>query len=324
MNQHDELEKLLNLLDEKILFLRREKIVATDAATIFGLNKKIEEAEAERSEIAEQMENLNTVAGSDKLYNALLKLGYKEQVLSFKKFIKGLSIGAFLIHGSLDYGQGWLLNRLVTQHVRHGTMGKKVVIQLDRIARRRDIGALWRELGGRVGLRGEHTPSDIVQRVFQWWKTQNVILVFHDVDCMPESYLQELVEEFWLPLASQARASPSPTKYQLLMFLVDYEGCVGCQDTMFVEQIEPTWEPKIPIKLPSITPFEDRVLIDWIETVQMEFDTLPLVEIINEIEDLAKEILQKSNNGIPELAISEICYMCGSNWYEEKERWLKL
>ncbi len=324
MNQHEELQKQYKLLDEKILRLRTARIIETDALVLFKLDNQINEAEEERRKIAQEIDNLESVACSEELYRALLKLGYREQVRSFLRFLKAQSIGAFLIHGLLDHGQRWLLNRLVTQHIRFGTMGKMVRIELDRIGRRRDISALWRELGGRVGLGRQHLPPEIAERVFQWWKTQNVILVFHGVDCMPEGYLQELLHDFWLPLATQAREVVSQTKYQLLMFLVDYEGCVGCQDTMFVEQLEPTWEPKIPIKLPTINPFGDRTLTDWFEMVETEFHTLPLVELINEIEDLVKEILENSDNGVPELAFLEICHRCGCNWYEERERWLKI
>ncbi|WP_339379280.1 hypothetical protein [Brasilonema sennae] len=324
MSQREELQKLLDLLEEKILFLQTAKVTAIDAVALFSLHKQIEEAEGERDKIIQQIDNLESVACSEELYRALLKLGYRDQVRSFLKFLKAQSIGAFLIHGLLDHGQRWLLNRLVTQHIRLGTMGKMVRIELDRIGRRRDISALWREFGGRVGLGRQHSPTEIAERVFHWWKTQNVILVFHGVDCMPEGYLQELLDEFWLPLASQAREVLSPTKYQLLMFLVDYEGCVGCQDTIFVEELETTWEPRVPIKLPIINPFGDRILTDWFEMLETEFHTLPLVELINEIEDLVQEILENSDNGVPELAFSEICHRCGCNWYEERERWLKI
>ena len=177
------------------------------------------------------------------------------------------------------------------------------------------------------------TPPEVIERVYGWWETQNVILVFHDVDCMPLEYLQQLIQDFWLPLATQARevlseAGKYPeTNYQLLMFLVDYEGGVGKQNTLFVEKLEPNWEPKIPIKLPLINPFSDRILRDWINAiaVDVEFDELPLVEaIINDTEDeLVQEILDNSDNGVPELAMSEICHLCDCNWYEEKDRWLK-
>lgn len=326
MNKGEELQKLLDLLEEKIIYLRVAKVTETDALAIFRVEKQIEEAEAEREKIQQEIESQNTSVVSSYLYQALLKLGYREQVLSFKKFLKAQSIAAFLIHGSPDYGQRWLLNRLITQHIRYGTTGKMVRVQLNRIGRRRDISALWRELAGRVGLVGkQHTPPEIVERVYGWWQTQNVMLVFHDVDSMPQEYLQELIEDFWLPLASQAREVVSETRnYQLLMFLVDYEGCVGKQGTLFVEKLAPTWEPKIPIKLPSITQFCDRTLNDWIEIIEMEFDTLPLVEVINDMEgELVQEILDNSENGVPELAMSEICHLCGSNWYEEKDRWLK-
>jgi hypothetical protein len=322
MNKCEELQKLIDFLEEKILHLRMAKVIETDALAIFKMEKQIEEAELERDSIKQEIENQNTSAVSCDLYNALLKLGYREQVLSFKKFLKAQCIGTFLLHGSPDYGQRWLLNRLITQHIRYGTTGKLVRVELDRIARRRDISALWRELGGRVGLAGiKPAPSDVVEGVYEWWKTQNVILVFHDVDCMPQEYLQELIQEFWLPLASLARKVAS--SYQLLMFLVDYEGCIGTQNTLFVEKLEPNWEPKIPLKLPSITQFCDRTLNDWIETVEIEFDQLPLLKAINDENELVREILDNSDDGVPELAMLEICRRWGCNWYEEKDRWLK-
>lgn len=244
---------------------------------------------------------------------------------SFKRFIKAQSVGAFLIHGSPEYGQRWLLNRLMIQYVRYGTIGKVVRVDLDRIARRRDVSTLWRELGGRVGLTGkQHSPTEIAERVYKSWQTQHVILVFHGVDCMPESGLNEFVDSFWLPLASRVRESLSEAhNFQLLMFLMDYEGCVGTRDISFAEKLESTWEPRIPIKLPTITQFSERDLSDWIETIETEVDLSPL-EAMNRMDDPVQVILENSDNGIPELALVEICVLCGCNWYDEQERWLKL
>ena len=321
-------------MEEKILSLRVAKVTQTNALDIFTIEKQIEGAQAECDRIKQEIENQNLSENSCNLYQALLKLGYLEQIISFKRFLKNQSIASFLIHGSPDYGQRWLLNRLITQHVRYETTGKLVRVQLSRIARRRDISALWRELGGRVGLGGKPTPSEVVEGIYGCWETQSVILVFHDVDCMPQEYLQQLIQDFWLPLATQAREVVSQTRnypqtnnYQLLMFLVDYEGSVGKQNTLFVEKLEPNWEPKIPIKLPLITPFADRILKDWINAiaVDVQFDAFPLVEaIINDTGDeLVQEILDNSDNGVPELAMSEICRLCDCNWYDEKDRWLK-
>jgi hypothetical protein len=323
MNQRDELQKLCDLLNEKILFLQRKKITEANALVIFQLEKEIEEAETERHELAQQIDNLDTVGFSHELYRALLKLGYQKQVISFKKFIKAQSIGAFLIHGSPDYGQRWLLNRIVTQHIEDSTTSKVLKVELHRMGRRIDINSLWRELGGRVGLKRQNSPLEIVERVYQWWQTQNVILVFHDVDYMPEKYLHDLIDEFWLPLATQARESISQTKFRLLMFLVDYEGCVGNRNTLFVEQVEPNWKPKIPVKLPTIHPFCQQILGQWLETLEMEFDKLPLLTVINQKKDPVQQILENSDNGIPELAFEEICDWCECNWYEAKDKWLK-
>ncbi len=321
MNQRSGLQELCDLLDKKILHLRRAKIFETDPSKIFQLENDIEEAEAERSLMTLQIENSDIAVFSLDLYRALLKLGYEEQVLSFIEFIEAQSIGAFLIHGSPDYGQRWLLNRIMTQHIDDGTTSKVLPVELHRIGRRIDVNTLWRELGGRVGLKRQNSSVEIVKRVYQWWQTQNVVLIFHDVNCMPENYLRELIHDFWLPLASQARESVSQRKFRLLMFFVDYEGCVGTRDTLFVERVEPNWEPGIPIKLPTINPFCQQVLNQWIKTLKL--DKLPLVKVINQKKDPALEILKNSDNGVPELAFSEICDWCDHNWYEAKDKWLK-
>ncbi|WP_442946752.1 hypothetical protein [Nostoc sp. NZL] len=79
-------------------------------------------------------------------------LAYREQTRAFRRFIETHSVAAFLIHGSLYYGQCWLLNRLVAQNVPNIMTGKIVRIELSPIARKSDSAALWRELRGRVGL----------------------------------------------------------------------------------------------------------------------------------------------------------------------------
>ena len=56
-----------------------------------------------------------------KLYSALLKLGYRQQARLFRRAIESESVAAFLIHGLPEYGQRWLLNRLVVQHLPHTT-----------------------------------------------------------------------------------------------------------------------------------------------------------------------------------------------------------
>jgi hypothetical protein len=151
------------------------------------------------------LDKIFQIFDQDQLYEVLLKLGYQKQVRTFRSLIENHSIAAFLIHGFPAHGQRWLLNRLIGLVPRY-LQGRVISIGLDRGTRKRDISSLWRELGGRVGLSGggQPDPDKIAQRVYQCWHTQNVFLVFHEVDCMPENYLRQIVQEFWQPLAKEA------------------------------------------------------------------------------------------------------------------------
>ena len=62
MNKPEELQKLVDFLEEKILHLRMAKVTETDALAIFKVEKQIEAAEAERDSIKQEIENQNTSA----------------------------------------------------------------------------------------------------------------------------------------------------------------------------------------------------------------------------------------------------------------------
>ncbi|MCA1994010.1 MAG: hypothetical protein LDL41_18485 [Coleofasciculus sp. S288] len=328
--KRDELQEQYEFLCEKIQSLNKSKIIEDlSPGERFRLKKQIEEEEANREKVEQQLdkvkkqlEELDKTASSESLYRTLIKLGYRQQVRVFRQLIEAESVACFLIHGSPEYGQRWLLNRLVVQYVPYCMTGKVVKVDLGRRVRRSDVSALWRELGGRVGLRERQpSPSDIAERVYQWWRTQNVLLVFHDADCMPEPALCELLHNFWLPLANKARNSLSQaSKFKLLMFLVDYEGCVGDWTTPFAEKLDSTREPHTPIRTPRITEFSNNELMNWIED---EYDKLPF-ELTHKVDSTVQTILDNSDNGIPERALYEICDRCSCNWYEESEKWLKL
>lgn len=166
--RYDELQEQYNLLSEEIQFLRgKERTDDLSPRELFRLKKQVEEAETERKAIEQQLEELEKTSGSEQLYRALLSLGYRQQIRLFRKLIEAESVAAYLIHGLPDYGQRWLLNRLVVQYVPHFMTGKVVKVDLARRGRRIDVSTLWRELGGHMGLRGsQSSPSmRVVQRV---------------------------------------------------------------------------------------------------------------------------------------------------------------
>ncbi|MBN3924083.1 hypothetical protein [Nostoc sp. NMS4] len=308
------------VLAEKLKILRRDYAIAADTLIRFQLEKQIEQTEAEKKKLDQQLDDLERASSSGKVYHALLKLGYREQTRTFRRFIETHSVGAFLIHGSLYYGQRWLLNRLVRQNVPNIITGKVVRIELSRIARRSDSAALWRELGGRVGLGRQSSIPEIAERVYQWWLTQNVLLILYDVDCLSETLLHDLIRDFWLLLATKVKtANPQVSQFKLLMFLVDYDGCVDSWNIPFVERLDPTWKPDNPVKLPEINQFSDDELTNWLEYSEDELPT----NLIDQLEETVQTILKNSDNGIPELALDEICQLSGCSWYDEEEKWLK-
>lgn len=320
----EELQEQYNFLTEEIQYLRKsERTDDLSPRERFRLKKQIEEAQTEREKIEQQIEELNETSDGESLYPTLIKLGYRQQVRLFRQLIEVESFATFLIHGLPDYGQRWLLNRLVVQYVPHSLTGKVVKVDLSRKVRRNDVSALWRELGGRFGLREKpSSPSEVAERIYQCWQTQNVLLVFDEVNCVPEESLLELIHDFWLPLVSRARDSLSQAKnqFKLLMFLVDYEGCTASWNVPFAEKLDLTWKPHTPIRAPKIIEFSGNDLTNWIED---EYDKLPIA-LTKKVDDTVKEILKNSENGIPEFALEAICNQCGCDWYEELDKWLKL
>lgn len=65
----NELQKLHELLEEKILRLRTAKTIETSAAVIFQLEKQIQEAEAERDKVTQEIAQLNQQQPTPKVNN---------------------------------------------------------------------------------------------------------------------------------------------------------------------------------------------------------------------------------------------------------------
>lgn len=332
-----DLQDEYELLSKKLRGLRRSRAIETDAADKTRLDVQIEEASEELERVETELDRLecqideftkpaNSISPSvnlDQLHGALLKLGYWEQQRSFKKVIKDHPVGAFLIHGnSPEYGQRWLLNRLALETFR-SLEAKVVKVNLGRVSSRSNIPALWRELAERVGLRRQNTPSEaeIVERVHQWWQTQNVIIVFYDVHGTIEDNLRDLINDFWAVLAN--RVSETATQgngFKLLMFLLDDKGSVNTWNLTFAKQYDSTWRPIIPFGLPNLTEFSSDLLITWIE---QQSGVLPTA-ITDEVETVVAALLANTDNGIPEPTLREICDLCGCNWYDQEDKWLKL
>ncbi|MFN6563855.1 MAG: hypothetical protein RMY28_029220 [Nostoc sp. ChiSLP01] len=305
------LQENYDLLAQKLKELRHDCTIEAGTAIRFHLKKQIEQFDAELNNLAQELNELEQALSSGRVYRALLKLGYQTQTGAFRQFIQANSVAAFLIHGSLWYGQGWLLNRLVSKYVTKNVNAKRVVINLSRIARRSDVAALWRELSYGVGLGWQSLESEIIERVYKWSRTQTILLIFDNVNHLSETFLQEMILKFWFPLVTKARGTTRQTnQFQLFMFLVDNEGCVDSWNISFAEQLNSDWEPDIPVKLPAITEFSEDELVTWIN---YEAEELP-IDLTTKPDETVRILLQNSDNGIPEPTLQEICRLSDCEW----------
>lgn len=116
--RYEELQQESDYLTDEIEYLRHsERTGDLRPREVFRLQQQIKEAEQKRDRVERELAKLDKTSNSEQLYRMLLKLGYERQVQLFLRLLQAQSVAALLIHGSLQYGQRWLLNRLVEQYV---------------------------------------------------------------------------------------------------------------------------------------------------------------------------------------------------------------
>ena len=258
-------------------------------------------------------ETEDTIVDVRKLYEHLLKLGYERQVQEFVKLIQTQSLGAFVIHGSLNHGQKWLLNRLVEQYVPQTLNALTINIDFSTVLSRFDINSLWRRLGQDSGLQGEFLPKEIVKKIYRRWQTESVLIVIHCIHLIPQDYLEIFIKEFWHPLVDMASGvEKNRDSRKLLMFLIDYEGSIQNLEDVFSEAVDPS-KPEKPLLSPAISKFTEEQVIDWIVA---EYNDLP-INLTHNFNDLAKTIIRESNEGIPEEVLEEIFRQCNHDFNKE-------
>ncbi len=253
----------------------------------------------------------------DKVHQALLRLNYTHQVRLFRAFFEHHPIGAYLIHGEEESGQKWLLNRLM-KFITDSRTAKVIPVKLSRKSCGTYTEALWRQLGGHVGLMNQPSQTQIIKNVSELCKNQIVVLIFDELNAMPEECMSQFMGQFWLPLVEGLR-DLTQSKSRLLMFLVDNSGCVEQWNVAFAETLDPNWEPHIPIKLPKINPIEQSDLVSW---VRYAVDDLPF-KFTNQMEEIVKTFFTNGETLLPEAAIIKICDECDCNWYDWEKTWLK-
>lgn len=247
------------------------------------------------------------------LFDLLLKLNFRDQVRLFRQVIQIHRVAAFLVHGEPDYGQQVLVNRLLRLSPGWHT-GQRISIDLGSDGVGKSIRSLWRQVASKLGVSTSTAPAQIAEKVCEWWQTQDVIFIFHTVDYMPPEFLSMWIEEFWHPLVMAAHDSLHRTQREtrLLMFLVDYSGCVCNWNVTLAQQPDQPEYPRLPLYLPPASRFPPDALDFWID---MAAEVLPAGLT-------AQMVLEASENGIPQIVYQAICDHCGLSWEGELKRWL--
>ncbi|MDY6783721.1 MAG: hypothetical protein SW833_14465 [Cyanobacteriota bacterium] len=182
----------------------------------------------------------------------------------------------------------------------------------------RSIPHLWRQLTSWLGLPKDARPQEIIERICDRLLTRDVILIFYTVDYMLPEVLAAWLREFWEPLVERVepRCCSTLEGTHLLIFLVDNSGSVCESALKLARQWQQPEYPRIPLHLPPVSPFPPDVLDDWISNAMVHGEMQMLAGLT------ARVLLEKSDNGIPELVYEEICDCCGHDWEGGLAKWL--
>ena len=127
------------------------------------------------------------------------------------------------------------------------------------------MSSLWRELSIAVGA-DSSSPKDVAKAICNLWKTQTVILIFKDVDQLPDAeFLNEFIQGFGHFIAEEAyEYSSTNLNDRLIFFLVDSQGIVNDWSVNCTEDLDIDWKPLQLLKLPKITHISRRELAYWL------------------------------------------------------------
>ncbi|MCP2731323.1 hypothetical protein NJ959_23130 [Symplocastrum sp. BBK-W-15] len=246
-----------------------------------------------------------------KLQEILYSLNYQSQSRLFEDFWNAdgtRKSGCFLVHGKYLSGQELLVNRLFYHEFgSYLQTPHKFTINLpDRLEVY--IEDLWQILGEKFGCADRVT--DIVESAYNYWEEETIILTFKHLDRLYKTEHQKLLDQFWLPLLERMARVDNKSQSYFLVFLVDNQGMADSWNLNCC-QLE-NWQPYHPLDLKPIESFGKDMLGRWLNKNQ---NILGELMDNNDMPNILERVWRKSREeGTPELAIAEICSLCGCNW----------
>ncbi|MEJ6485300.1 SAV_2336 N-terminal domain-related protein [Nostoc punctiforme UO1] len=231
------------------------------------------------------------------VFDLLLQVDFQQQTNIVRKLMKSYFTAGFLVHNAPECGLEFLLAKLFRM-IPSLKNNKPIVIDVGY----RDIERLWTQLGRYFHVHPIST-SEILEKICDRWKTQDVVFIFNKVDCLQPEILSAWLEEFWEPLVNIGKENPPEKSTHLFMFLVDHGGKVHQSNINVSTTTSPPLDPRIPLYLPTVDSFTLEILEEWITEVVMQRSDIEV-----EFDKFTSEILfQNSCQGIPQFVFEEIC-----------------
>ncbi|NEP61053.1 MAG: XRE family transcriptional regulator [Symploca sp. SIO2G7] len=289
-----------------LLEVIREDVGAIDIKS--NIDKLIVEVQTNR-------ECLSILIPPQRLFELLLQIDFKQQVGLVDDVLAQHRTVAFLVHGEPDCGQELLVNRLfrLTSGWRNNSPIKHDVTHN---AAYRSTKSLWKQLGRSFSLPSDAKPEQIIDRICDRWQTQDVVLIFEKIDCMPAKVLCAWLQELWEPLVERGKLKPPQPETHLIMFLVDNCGSVCQSQVMLAKQFHEPEYPRIPLHLPPVSPFPLEILKDWLRDIKVYHD-LHLPTSLT-----YQRLWEESDKGVPQFVYEEICRHFDLSWEGDLAKWL--
>jgi hypothetical protein len=253
-------------------------------------------------------------------YKALLGLNFSKQLDSFQQIVGQNSVGACIIHGQQGSGQRWLLHRLIEEIPNQSDTPPKfakIALQKKGFAPTKDniLAEISRHF---IETKGPKEPKEIIDAIYNCWINQNVIIIFYEVDRIPEKQIQDSIYTLWIELVNKVQNSDIQTHSckKLFMFLIDENGCVEKWIIEFREPDDNNLWTDFAIKLLFIDKLSPHDLKYWIQEHKKVLpDSLTKLE-----EPSIKELLIQWDGGLAMKVIYEICRQCDNSLWEDIDK----
>ncbi len=238
------------------------------------------------------------------LSEAFLQLNYQKQDSLFTDCSDAHNFGCFLLQGSPNYGQAFLLKRLI-EYVPRSNYSQKIRIDLNRKNRKNDFNTIFNEIGVELGDKSSCSRQSVAAKISETLISKNIFIFIENINLWEEDLIEML--KFWRYVARLH--GKNNYSYRLIMFFIDCKGCRNVSND-FIENFFPEWQPDVPVilRITDGEKFSETELTLWLK--QMRRKLLP--EAINLIRRDIEFILSQTD--LPELVMQEICKLCKCDW----------